>query len=138
MRRARMIVGGIAALAASLVVGVAAVAAATPNQIYRDYADNARLDGTYTRAELQAALGDTTVQGYGKPGFQTTVTKKLGRSSSPGATSPGTATAGEALTQTGRAGTLPFTGLDLALLLGVGLVLLAVGAGMRRAGRSRT
>jgi hypothetical protein len=34
-------------------------------------------------------------------------------------------------------GTLPFTGLDLALLVSGGLVLLMVGAGVRRLTRSR-
>lgn len=34
-------------------------------------------------------------------------------------------------------GTLPFTGLDLALLVAGGLVLLVVGAGVRRLTRSR-
>jgi hypothetical protein len=34
-------------------------------------------------------------------------------------------------------GTLPFTGLDLALLVAGGLVLLMVGAGVRRLTRSR-
>jgi hypothetical protein len=34
-------------------------------------------------------------------------------------------------------GTLPFTGLDLGLLIGGGLLLLAVGFGLRRASRAR-
>jgi hypothetical protein len=38
---------------------------------------------------------------------------------------------------TASQGTLPFTGLDLALLVSGGLVLLMVGAGVRRLTRSR-
>jgi hypothetical protein len=34
-------------------------------------------------------------------------------------------------------GALPFTGLDLGLLIGGGLLLLAVGAGLRRLGREK-
>jgi hypothetical protein len=37
----------------------------------------------------------------------------------------------------GNAGTLPFTGLDLALLVVGGLALVLVGAGLRRAARRR-
>ena len=43
--------------AASALLGVASsAAAATPTQIYRDYADNGRLDGHYSQADLQRAL----------------------------------------------------------------------------------
>jgi hypothetical protein len=38
----------------------------------------------------------------------------------------------------GASGSLPFTGLDLALLVAGGATLLVVGAGMRRAARRRT
>lgn len=40
-----------------------------------------------------------------------------------------------AVAQTGQAGTLPFTGQDLALLVAAGIVLLGVGAGFRRLSR---
>jgi hypothetical protein len=54
------------ALAVSLVVASVA-AAATPHDIYKDWADNGRLDGAYTQAELEAYTRDATVQGYGNP-----------------------------------------------------------------------
>jgi hypothetical protein len=57
-----------------------------------------------------------------------------------GASSSGSAYGGqggvEGQVETG--GALPFTGLDLALLIGGGLLLLAVGAGLRRLGRVKT
>lgn len=40
---------------------------ATPDEIYTDLADNGRLDGTYTQAEMQAFLQSAQVQGYGNP-----------------------------------------------------------------------
>lgn len=53
-------------------------------------------------------------------GVQTTVTK-----------------AAKADTKASTAGTLPFTGLDLSLIVAGGAVLLLVGAGLRRAGRNK-
>ena len=41
--------------------------AATPEDIYKDLADNGQLDGTYTQAELQAYVQSASVQGYGNP-----------------------------------------------------------------------
>ena len=42
-----------------------ALAGTSPQDIYNDYADNGKLDGTYTDAELQAYLDDATVHQYG-------------------------------------------------------------------------
>jgi hypothetical protein len=53
-----------------------------------------------------------------------------------GETQSGVAGSGGSL-GTASQGTLPFTGLDLALLVSGGLVLLMVGAGVRRLTRSR-
>lgn len=53
-------------IAAVLVVAPAAFGA-TPHDIYKDLADDGRLDATYTQAELQAYANDATVQGYGNP-----------------------------------------------------------------------
>lgn len=55
------------ALVASLVVAAPAAFGASPQDIYKDLADNGRLDGRYTQAELEAYLRDATVQGYGNP-----------------------------------------------------------------------
>jgi hypothetical protein len=53
-------------LVVSLLMTSAALAA-TPQDIYDDYADNGKLDGTYSQAELQAYLNDATVHQYGDP-----------------------------------------------------------------------
>ena len=46
-------VGAVAALA---LLGAGSAFAATPQKIYRDLADNGRLDGKYTRAEIERAF----------------------------------------------------------------------------------
>ena len=52
--------------------------AATPQQIYRDYADNGRLDQKYSQADLQRALRDVALQGYPRVGVQGAVEQALG------------------------------------------------------------
>lgn len=54
-----------------------------------------------------------------------------GAGQAPGANQGGGDVAGTTA-ETGQGGSLPFTGLDVALILGVGGVLLAVGLGTRR------
>lgn len=103
----------------ALVVAPAAFAA-TPKQIYRDYADNGRLDMKYSKADLNRALKDAVIQGYG----DTNVNVGLG------------AAAGAAAA-TNSSGALPFTGLDLTLMAVGGGILLASGAGLRRLAKSR-
>lgn len=112
-------------LLALMVVSVGT--AASPNEIYADYADNARLDRTYSDSDLRNALNDAAVQGYGKPtvtpGMRGEIEEQLGT---------------EDVGAVGRTGgTLPFTGVDLALLtVGAGSLLL-LGLGFRRLGRVR-
>jgi hypothetical protein len=115
MRRLLM---GIAAGAAALML-VPAAPAATPTQIYRDYADNGRLDGHYSRSDLDRALKDAVLQGYGSPNVQPALQQELGESAGAGS------------------GALPFTGLDLALLVVGGSALLLTGAGLRRLVKSK-
>ena len=67
MRRGRIATGAIAVIAAALFVVPTAFADATPQDIYKDLADNGRLDGTYSQAELERFLRDASVQGYGSP-----------------------------------------------------------------------
>lgn len=117
---------GIAVLGVVALLGLMAVstaASASPREIYADYADNSRLDQTYSQSELRKALADTTIQGYGAPtvkaGLRPAIQQQLGVVGQP----------------SGSAGTLPFTGVDLALLTsGAGLLLL-FGLGFRRLGR---
>jgi hypothetical protein len=116
---------------------VPGASAANSQQIYKDYADNGRIDGHYSRADLQRALRDVQVQGYGKPtvsaGLPAAVQQALGaQAGQPSAAQP------SGLAATGHpSGGLPFTGFDLALMLLGGLGLLTLGAGLRKLGRSK-
>jgi hypothetical protein len=102
--------------------------AASSQQIYRDYADNGKIDGHYSRADLQRALRDAQIQGYGKPtvsvGMAPAIQRALGAQA-------GLASSGK------PSGGLPFTGVDLAVVLVGGLGLLLLGAGLRKLGRSK-
>jgi hypothetical protein len=91
---------------------------ATPAQIYKDYADNGRLDGTYSKSDLDRALKDAVLQGYGSPN----VTQGFAPAASAAA---------------GRTAGLPFTGLDLTLMAVGGATLLAAGLGVRRLAKTR-
>jgi hypothetical protein len=116
----RRLLIGMAVLTAAF-VWTGASLAATPTQIYRDLADNGRLDMKYSKTDLDRAMKDAVLQGYGNGN----VTNGL-----PGA-------AGEAGGAAGAAGILPFTGLDLTLMALGGGALLAAGAGLRRLGKSK-
>jgi hypothetical protein len=125
------VIVGIVVLAGLATVGAQSAAAATPGQIYRDYADNGRIDGAYSTADLQAAQTNAAVQGYGNPnvtvGFKSAVATRI-------AAKRPAAPLGAASVRS----TLPFTGIDLALLVAGGAGLLLLGAALRRLGRSRT
>ena len=116
--------------AGAVVVAIAAPGASAANsqQIYRDYADNGKIDGHYSRADLQRALRDAQIQGYGKPtvsvGLAPAIQQALGAQA--GLASSGKPTGG-----------LPFTGVDLAVMFVGGLGLLMLGAGLRKLGRSK-
>ena len=121
--------GGILGLATLVVLVVTSMAtAATPSQIYADYADNGRLDTAYSARDLEAALNSAVVQGYGNPiitpGFRTEVKRNLDQD--------------VAATGQSGGGTLPFTGVDLALLTAGGFALLLMGWGFRRFGKARS
>jgi len=113
------------ALTATLAAGLGALlltanaGAATPQQIYRDLADNGRLDRTYSRTDLDKALNNPSLPAYARP-------ERAARTPQ---TRPAPAVAPKA-SDDGRS--LPFTGLDAALLVAVGGPLLLLGAGMRR------
>jgi hypothetical protein len=105
-------------------VGVAVLAlacagpasAASPQKIYKDLADNGRLDGRYSRADIARAFNLERV-------VRTDVqnTPRLRR---PAAAPMRDVSGGDR--------TIPFTGLDLALLTVGGGPLLLIGFGLRR------
>jgi hypothetical protein len=110
---------GFAALLALIVASAAS--AASPREIYADYADNNRLDKSYSTRDLQRAQTDAAIQGYGNPnvagGLEDEIEQQLGATVQKGST-------------------LPFTGVDLALLtVGAGFLLL-LGWGLRRFART--
>jgi len=115
--------GARAALATLILLALAAPAsAATPRQIsqriFADLADNGRLDGRYTRAQINRALRSPSLQVYEQP------------RRSPAVVAP------TALPPSGSGGgSLPFSGLDLALFGGVGGPLLLLGASLGRLAR---
>lgn len=126
MRRGR-ITGTIAIAAVGMLIAATAASAASPREIYRDFAADGRIDGNYSTRDLESALRDTTLQGYGAGNFAPAVKQKLRNQGN----------AGQTLGSPRRSGTLPFTGLDLALLVGGAAFLLVLGGGLRRLGRSR-
>ena len=130
MSRGRIITG-VTALAAMLVVGAPSAFAATPQQIYKDYADNGRLDKTYSRADLNRALKDAVIQGYSKPtqNIAPAIKKKVSGSSG--------GVAGAKLPAPKQQGALPFTGVDLALMTAGGFSLLLLGGALRRFARNK-
>jgi opacity protein-like surface antigen len=108
-------------LCAAVALGAAPAAmGATPQKIFRDYADNGRLDRTYSKADLQRAQRDLALQGYPKVGVQGEVERALGAKA------------------VKAQGGLPFTGLDLALLAAGGGLLLVAGAGLRKLSRAKS
>jgi len=95
---------------------------ATPQQIYRDLADNGRLDHKYCAADIARALHSPSLQHYERPA-------PTHRPQSIPASVP---------TATDNSGSLPFSGLDLALFGGVGGPLLLIGASLGRVARAKT
>jgi hypothetical protein len=122
MRRAGLTATLAAGLGALLLT--ASAGAATPQQIYRDLADNGQIDRKYSRADIERAFGSNpTIPAYARP-------EHVPRSPQ---ARPAPAVVPEASADDRR--TLPFTGLDAALFGAVGGPLLLLGAGMRRFAR---
>ena len=116
-------VGAVAALA---LLGAGTAFAATPQEIYRDLADNGRLDGKYTRADVERAFNLRQVLRTDKP--PATARKPIGVSpSAEGAPAP-------AAPSRRPERRVPFSALDVALLVAGGGPLLLIGAGLRRRG----
>jgi hypothetical protein len=122
---ARRALAALVAGTAFLLVGAAA--AATPQQtsqrIFADLADNGRLDGKYTRAQIDRALHAPALEGYEQPA-------RLEPIQRPAVVRPPAASA-----EADRA--LPFSGIDLALFGAVGGPLLLLGASLGRLARAK-
>jgi hypothetical protein len=161
MGRNRIEVALLTLFAAALIAASGAFAA-TPQEIYSDYADNGKLDKAYTPADLDRALKNAAVQAYGKPssgGLGPAVEEGkdnpsggAGGSSGGGTTggAPGGGTAGglsgggtagaqsgEGASPAQSSGGLPFTGLDLSLIAAGALGLILLGAALRRVARQK-
>lgn len=115
----RLVAVAAASLLALLCAGSAF--AATPQKIYRDLADNGKLDGRYTRAEIERAFTLPPAVGT-----DATLPRKPIRESQANEAAP----APRATGTTDRR--IPFSALDAALLVAGGGPLLLIGAGLRR------
>jgi len=89
-----------------------------------------------TLAITTAASAQSSVDGYEDRGGQIQAQIQGGDNGDGGGGAGSTAPVAATTTDSGTGGSLPFTGLDVALLLGAGGVLVAAGLGMRRLTRS--
>ena len=113
-----------AGLTAGAILTLAGPAAASPDtsqRIFSDLADNGRLDGHYTRAQINRALHSPSLRGYDRSQPVRTPTSAH-RSSLPDSSSDGP---------------LPFSALDFALFAAVGGPLLLLGGSVGRLARVR-
>jgi hypothetical protein len=85
----------------------------------------------YALAVPMSAFGQTSQEAYNPPAGQIQEEVAQQGGGVPGGGGPG----GEGDTQPTGGGALPFTGMDLVLLLGGGGLLLSAGLGMRRLAR---
>jgi len=115
-----------------MLVGAPAATAASPNDIYRDLADNGQLNGAYTKTEMQAFLKDTPVQGYGTAVVAPSTPKPPAGGVAGEATEPAPAT----IESTTTVESLPFTGAELGVLAVVGMALLLGGYVLRVSART--
>jgi hypothetical protein len=136
MRRGRIISGVTAAAAAALLAAPVATAA-TPKQIYRDAATHGKLTHHYSAAQLQAALKDATIQGYGPKVVKVVIQKGAVKQIVTGP-SGGVAGAQQSLGATKARSTLPFTGAQLWLFALVGIALVAGGALLKTTARQKS
>jgi hypothetical protein len=120
----RHVIAILAGVGCALALATSAFAGGSSQQIYRDYAKDGKINGHYTVAQLQAALHDSTAQGY-SPQFPSAVRQQIA--------SHGVLAASA---NTPKRGTLPFTGLDIGLVAGGAVLLLLLGFGLRKVGRA--
>ncbi len=114
MRRLRTT---LALVIAALLVAVPSALASVTDQIIKDARDG-HINGTYTTAQLQAALNSPLLKTYGGDGGVEAVRSALGDQ-----------------TSSSGAGTLPFTGFETGTFIVLGFSLIVVGFVLRRSGR---
>lgn len=119
-RRRLAAVGVVATLA---LVAAGSAFAATPQQIYRDLADNNKIDGNYTRAELERAFNLRQVLRT-DPRTPDLARKPIAVPAASDGVAP------RATKRSQRR--VPFSALDAALLVAGGGPLLLIGVGLRR------
>jgi hypothetical protein len=119
---------GVTVLAVVALLAAPAAHAATPEQIYRDFAQDRRLDGQYSVSDLEAAQQSPIVQGYPDDAITTELRPVIARQ---------IAAQQQPLEEAVERGGLPFTGLDLALLTAGALFLLAFGVSLRRLAKAK-
>jgi hypothetical protein len=121
---AGIVAGTMLVLAGTATAATAAVSAQqqTSQRIFADLADNGRLDGQYTKRQINRALHTPSLRGYERP-------VPVRR---PAVVHP---TPRAATSASDRS--LPFSGYDLALFAAVGGPLLVVGASLGRLARLR-
>jgi hypothetical protein len=113
-------------LAGAMLVPAGAATAASmaghqsSQKIFADLADNGRLDGKYTKQQINRALHTPSLRGYERP---VPVQRPAAVRSTPRAATSGSERS------------LPFSGLDLALFAAVGGPLLLLGGSLGRLGR---
>ena len=137
MRRGRL-TGAIATLGVAAVLAAPA-GAATPAQIYKDFATHGKLTQHYSQTALKATLRDASVEGYGNPTVIVLLKPVIQKKLHPGTT--GVLGAQKTVARPVAAsaqGTLPFTGMQLTLLVLVGGGLLASGLLLRVSARGRS
>lgn len=115
-------VAAVSVLVVLFLVLLAGVAwAATPEEIYNDFAEDGDLDGDYTVAEIEAVFTDPVILQYGDQAVLDELRRVLSE---------------EDEVVEGR-GVFPFTGAELLLILFGGVGLVAVGLLVRRGVGSR-
>jgi hypothetical protein len=115
MRKAILLAGAVL-LFVLMLSGVAL--AATPQDIYNDYADNGKLDNQYTDEELQAYLDDAYIHQYGDP----TIVAELDK----------------LVTEMLGTDEFPMTGAQIGLIAVIAVILIAAGIFLRRMTRKRS
>jgi hypothetical protein len=133
MRRGSMI-GGLATIGVAAVLAAPA-GAATPAQVYKDFATHGKLTKSYSPNVLRATLRNAAVQGYGNPIVVVTlkpvIQEQLTQPRTVGVLGAQKTVTRRPLAAAAQRGTLPFTGMQLTFLVLVGGVLLGSGLLLR-------